>query len=228
MVSVRSAHVKLSWYNLFKLKTCPDNSISVSRLTLSFWTSARPFTRSTILKLLLKLSQHGARGNTFRWIRSFLVGWTQAVVLEGEASEEVPVKSGIPQGSVLGPLLFLQYINDLPEEIQSQVRLFADDAAVYLTVRNANDSEILRADLNRLELWERTWDMEFNPSKCQVVHISKSRHPVLSQYYLHGQVLEPVDSAKYLGVIAYLFYLTLSKDLTRPVARYGLPPGGIL
>ena len=83
------------------------------------------------LKLLFKLSQHRVKGNTLNWIRAFLFGRTQAVVLEGERSSEVPVTSGVPQGSVLGPLLFLLYINDLPQNIQSQVRLFADDTAVY-------------------------------------------------------------------------------------------------
>ena len=105
------------------------------------------------------------------------------------------------------PLLFLLYINDLPHDIQSQIRLFAEDTAVYLTVRNNSDSDILQADLDRLKIWERTWDMEFNPSKCQVLHISKSRHPVSTQYSLHNQALESVDGAKYLDV-------RLSKDLS--------------
>lgn len=146
-------------------------------------------------------------GKTLSWIKSFLGGRTQAVVLEGESSSEVPVTSGVPQGSVLGPLLFLLYINDLPENIQSQVRLFADDTAVYLTVTNPNDSSTLQNDLDTLQQWERTWDMEFNPSKCQVLHISKSRHPIISQYTLHGEILEAVDCAKYLGV-------SISKDLS--------------
>ena len=146
---------------------------------------SKAFDKVNHLKLLFKLSQHGIRGNTLTWIKSFLVGRTQAVVLEGETSEEVPVNLGMPQGSVLGPLLFLLYINDLPHDNQSQIRLFADDTAVYLTVRNNSDSNILQADLDRLEIWERTWDMEFNPSKCQVLHISKSRHPVSTQYSLH-------------------------------------------
>ena len=128
------------------------------------------------------------------------MGRTQAVVLEGESSEEVPVNSGMPQGSVLGPFLFLLYINDLPHDIQSRVRLFADDTAVYLTVWNNSDSDILQADLDRLEIWERTWDMEFNPNKCQVLHISKSRYPISTQYSLHNQALGSVDCAKYLGV----------------------------
>ena len=76
------------------------------------------------------------------------------------------ITSGVPQGFVLGPLLFLLYINDLPENIQSQVRLFADDTAVYLRVPGPNDSNILQSDLNYLQEWEQTWDMEFNPSKC--------------------------------------------------------------
>ena len=72
-----------------------------------------------------------------------LISHTQTVVLDGESSNEDPVTSGVPQGSVLGPRLFLLYINDLPKNIQSQVRLFADDTAVYLTVSGLQDSQIL-------------------------------------------------------------------------------------
>ena len=115
--------------------------------------------------------------------------------------------SGVPQGSVLGPLLFLLYINDLPENIQSQVRLFADDTAVYLTVTNMQDSQVLQSNLESLQHWERTWDMEFNPGKCQVFHITRSKSPVKSRYFMHNQELESVDAAKYLGV-------TISKDLS--------------
>ena len=92
-------------------------------------------------KLLYKLSTFGIIGNTLEWIEAFLTGRSQTVVLEGESSKEVPVTSGVPQGSVLGPLLFLLYINDLMENIKSQVRLFADDTAVYLTVSSAHDSQ---------------------------------------------------------------------------------------
>ena len=141
------------------------------------------------------------------WIQSFLIGRTQTVVLGGESSEEVKVTSGVPQGSVLGPLLFLLYINDLPENIQSQVRLFADDTAVYLTVTNMQDSQVLQSDLESLQHWERTWDMEFNPGKCQVIHITRSKSLVKSRYFMHNQELESVDAAKYLGV-------TISKDLS--------------
>ena len=159
------------------------------------------------MKLLHKLHQHGVRGNTLSWIKAFLTGRSQTVVLEGESSSEIPVNSGVPQGSVLGPLLFLLYINDLPENIHSQVRLFADDTAIYITINNQSDSDILQQDLDTLQTWERLWDMDFNPSKCQVLHISKSRHPAQHIYMLHGQVLEAMDHAKYLGV-------DISKDLS--------------
>ena len=72
--------------------------------------------------------------------------------------------SGVPQGSVLGPILFLVYINDLPDELSSQVRLFADDTAVYLTIGGAEDVKVLQTDLDRPSVWEDRWDMEFNPS----------------------------------------------------------------
>ena len=87
-------------------------------------------------KLLWKLDQYGIRGNALNWIYAFLGNRSQSVVLEGEESDLVPVTPGVPQGSVLGPILFLIYINDLPDQIVSQVRLFADDTAVYLTTGN--------------------------------------------------------------------------------------------
>ena len=108
--------------------------------------------------------------------------------------------SGVPQGSVLGPILFLVYINDLPEELSSQVRLFADDTAVYLTVGGSEDEKVLQKDLDRLSVWESQWDMEFNPSKCQVVRVTAAKEVIKSVCTLHGQVLEVVTSARYLGI----------------------------
>ena len=162
---------------------------------------SKAFDKVNHSKLLWKLHQYGIRGNTLSWIRAFLGDRSQTVVLEGEESGSVPVTSGVPQGSVLGPILFLVYINDLPEELSSQVRLFADDTAVYLTVGGPDDGAALQTDLDRLSVWENQWDMEFNPSKCQVVRVTTSRSEVITTVYmLHGQVLEVVTSARYLGV----------------------------
>ena len=134
------------------------------------------------------------------WVRAFLGSRSQRVVIEGEESESIPVTSGVPQGSVLGPILFLIYINDLPDEVCSQVRLFADDTALYLTMESEDSGPTLQSDLDILSMWETRWDMEFNPSKCQVVHVAGSKRPVKRDYILHGQVLESVTCAKYLGV----------------------------
>ena len=93
---------------------------------------SKAFDKVNHLKLLYKLQVHGVQGKTLGWIESFLVGRSPTVVLDGESSDELPVLSGVPQGSVLGPILFLLYINDLPENVQSQVRLFADDSIMTL------------------------------------------------------------------------------------------------
>ena len=82
----------------------------------------------------------------------------------------------------------------------SKIRLFADDTAINLAISSLEDAQILQQDLGHLHLWELDWDMEFNPSKCVVIHITGSRTPVPSQYLLHGQVLESVAGSKYLGV----------------------------
>ena len=112
----------------------------------------------------------------------------------------VPVISGVPKGSVLGPILFVIYINDLPDLITSKLRLFADDMAVYLTVESPSDGQVLQKDLDTLSELESRWDMEFNPSKCHMVRVTASRRPINTLYYLHGQALEAVTSARYLGV----------------------------
>ena len=101
---------------------------------------------------------------------------------------------------MLGPILFLVFINDLQERIKSKVRLFADDTAVYLAVSNLEHAQILLADLDRLAKWSLEWDMEFNTIKCTVIHVARSKSIVPSQYTLYGHILDSVSSLKYLGV----------------------------
>ena len=132
-------------------------------------------------------------------MQAFLGNRRQKVVVEGEESDSAPVTSGVLQGSLLCLILFLVYINDLPNDIASQVRLYADGTAIYLIIENKSDSDKLQRVLDRLQTREARWDMEFNPSKCQVVRVTSSRTPLQTQYILHGQVLEAVSSAKYLG-----------------------------
>ena len=100
----------------------------------------------------------------------------------------------------MGPLLFLTYINDLPEHTQSEARLFADDCLLFRKITKTTDAEQLQQDLTSLQDWEQQWQMEFHPQKCTVIHISNKRQPIKSKYLLHGHTLEEVSSAKYLGV----------------------------
>ena len=126
--------------------------------------------------------------------------------MEGSKSNNIPVKSGVPQGSVLGPCLFLIYINDLADCVSSTARLFADDTLLHRLIAAANDHTILQNDLARLELWEKKWDMEFHPDKCSVLSITRKKKKSSHKYVLHGHELEHVATAKYLGV-------TLQSDL---------------
>ena len=123
--------------------------------------------------LIHKLRHYGINGKTNTWINSFLNGRKQRVVVEGEISDCVPVASGVPQGSVLGPSLFLFYINDIPLGLTSTVRLFADDTIVYLAITSDADSGKLQQDLDKLARWERTWLIQFHPEKCNVLTITK-------------------------------------------------------
>jgi hypothetical protein len=98
-----------------------------------------------------------------KWIQTFWYNRTQVVAVDGETSDKVHVESGVPQGSVLGPSLFLFYINDMPQGLYSTVRLFADDTIVYLTVSSDSDCSKLQSDLDKLAKWENIWKMEFHP-----------------------------------------------------------------
>ena len=107
-------------------------------------------------KLLYKLDRYGIKGSLHAWLTSFLTHRHMRVVLEGVPSEETPVISGVPQGTVLGPLLFLCHINDLPDRVKSQVRLFADECLIYREIKTPQDHIILQQDLYSLESWARS------------------------------------------------------------------------
>ena len=124
------------------------------QLDLAILDFSKAFDRVPHEHLLKKLDHYGIRGKTLDWIRAFLTNRTQKVTVEGVVSESIHVKSGVPQGSVLGPILFLVFINDLHASVQPSLRLFADDCVVYSEIRSDKDCQILQDDLQKLWEWE--------------------------------------------------------------------------
>ena len=150
-------------------------------------------------RLIHKLNYYGISGSIATWIETFLIGRTQQVVVNGATSSSTIVTSGEPQGTVLGPLLFLLYINDLPDNLSTSVRLLADDCILYTPIRTQNDSSLLQNDLFKLQKWQDKWLMKFNPCKCYTMTLA-TRTPTPNTYTFCGQTLTSVDSHCYLGI----------------------------
>ena len=163
---------------------------------------AKAFDKVPHNRLIQKMERYSIQGPLKRWVQSFLSSHMQRVVCEGEMSTWEPVTSGVPQGSVIDPILFLLFINDLPDGFKSQVRLFADDSIVYMAVSNTSDAEALQKYLNLLEEWEK-WQMIFHPQKCHVLRVTRSRKPFIYKYSLHGHILEEKETAKCVGVTCH-------------------------
>ena len=151
-------------------------------------------------RLMKKLNYYGVRGLTHNWISNFLMFRQQRVVVGGEHSDWVRVQSGVPQNTVLGPLLFLLYINDLPDNITSKIRLFADDCVIYRTITKDSDANNLQTDLNTLTDWAHTWQMKFNTDKCFVMKITHTKKTLKHTYTLCNNILKETESHTYLGI----------------------------
>ena len=152
--------------------------------------------------LLLKLEKLGIRGKLLKWLRSYLTGRRQRVFLNGKCSYFLSITSGVPQGSILGPLLFLIYINDMVTNIESEIFLFADDTSLFSIASNWNlVQETLNRDLIKLSDWSNKWLISFNASKT--VYMEISNKPCGSQIVLklNDTILTRVTSHKHLGLV---------------------------
>jgi ribonuclease P/MRP protein subunit RPP40 len=123
--------------------------------------------------LLKKLEAYGFGKKISNWVCSFLTNRKQRVILGESKSEWRDVLSGVPQGSVLGPLLFLVFINDMPDLVNHFCKLFADDTKLIAVIRDPTDKDILQQDIDALVCWSQTWKMSFNERKCKVMHFEK-------------------------------------------------------
>ena len=155
-------------------------------------------------RLLLKLKAHGIGNVMINWIEKWLIDRRQRVVVDGEVSNWKSVLSGVPQGSVLGPILFLIYINDLDDDITSKVLKFADDTKVFRKIKSDTDRQQLQDDLNKLTEWSEKWQMLFNYGKCKCLHTGHGNED--AQYTMGDTVLNTTVKEKDLG-------LTISADM---------------
>ena len=202
--------VKNSQHGFTKGKSCVTNLISFyksvyeaadnnNNYDIIYLDFSKAFDRVPHERLLRKVKAHGIEGRVFEWIKAWLSNRTQRVVVNGEKSGWGNVISGVPQGSVLGPLLFIIYINDLDNGVNSDISKFADDTKIGRLINSRNDTEILQIDLDKMQEWTIKWQMNFNTSKCSILHVG--RNNAASDYTLNGVRLSKLDSAKDLGVI---------------------------
>ena len=146
-------------------------------------------------RLQQKLKWYSIIGNTYQWISAFLTNRYQRVVIDNAFSEYTAVTSGVTQGTVLGPTLFLIYMNNVADNKKySKIRLFADDIILYKEVTTTNDAQLLQDDLKSLQCWEQMWPLQFNISKCYVLKITRAtKHKINFDYQLHGTPLRIVN-----------------------------------
>ena len=159
--------------------------------------------------LLHKLQNFGITGNLFNWFCSYLSCRSQSVAIDGTFSSKLPVTSGVPQGSILGPLMFIIFINDLPDSVQSATPLlFADDTKCIKTVSSLHDTCLLQDDLSALTSWSSFWELAFNSSKCKLLRIlppNQTHHS--ANYSINNSIIDSNTLHRDLGIL-------VSSDLT--------------
>ena len=140
-------------------------------------------------------------GHALGWVESYLSQRSQRVILDGKHSDWTSVESGVPEGSILGPLLFTCYVADLPNHIKTSSLSYADDVKIFHRINSPDDALSLQADLNRLSLWSKTWLLKLNPAKCKSITFTLRTSPHLTSYVLDGHQLERCVRVRDLGVI---------------------------
>ena len=181
-----------------------------SRCDIVYFDFAKAFDSVSHDLILQKLkNRHRIDGLILRFIRSYLSGRQQQVVIGGSVSSELPVLSGVPQGSILGPLLFVTFINDIFTCISegTKIALYADDTKIWRQIESYNDHFILQCDIDRLHAWSIKNKMTFHPSKCKVLSVTLQRNVLdnlpfnIFCYNLNNVIIDYVPSHTDLGVV---------------------------
>jgi len=150
-----------------------DNGGSIDSVYMDFM---KAFDKVPHRRLIKKMKHYGIGEKTLNWVQDFLSNRKQKVSVNGMDSTTHNVTSGIPQGSVLGPILFVIYINDMPDCVAATAYLFADDTKLYKEIKSPEDSNSLQRDLDSLQEWSNTWLLKFHPNKCKVMTVSNKKN----------------------------------------------------
>ena len=181
------------------LETVTSNLDEGKDVDLVYLDFAKAFDKVSHIRLYKKLEAHGITDPLLGWVKAWLNDRRQKVLVDGKYSNWGKVTSGVPQGSVLGPVLFLIYINDIDSNLVSKIGKFADDSKLLKVIESNTDVINLREDLKSLENWSDKWQMQFNIEKCSVMHIGKSNP--CSEYKLYDKVIKSSEQERDLGVI---------------------------
>ena len=196
MLAGKALTVNILEVNCFQIPTVTQPIAMLSN-ALDF---SKAFDKVPHNLLLHKLKTFGFNNKLLNWFTDYLSERSKTVIVEGKQSENLPVTSGVPQGSILGPLLFILYVNDICDGCSSTVSSFADDVKIFRKIKSTSDSDVLQNDLKLLEIWAKRWKMYFNVEKCKFISISKAHCHIKFEYYVDGQPLTRVDSMIDLGV----------------------------
>ena len=203
-INGRSTTIQLLYYLDHCIKSVVDGGVG-DTIYLDF---AKAFDTVPHRRLLGKLSAYGIQGNILNWIKDFLCGRSQIVEVNGEQSAPAAVISGIPQGTVLGPLLFVIYINDILDNIKSEGLLFADDTKIFHSILTREDALTLQSDITTLEEWSNRWLLRFNPDKCHALSLGRFDNIMYThRYSIYSKEMEHVFEEKDLGI-------TMDSDFT--------------
>ena len=172
------------------------------RIYVTYFDFAKAFDTVPTKGLLAKIQSYGIHGNILKWLTSFLTQRRQKVLVNGKSSGWCDVLSGVLQESVLGPILFIIFINDMPDKITSMVHLFADDTKISLRLTNQNQTNDLQNDIDRLDEWSDKWKLRFNIAKCKTMHIGyhNDKHIYQMGSGESRMYLNQVTSEKDLGI----------------------------